>query len=226
MEAILGPVPVAGTDFQPFMCWANEAWLGGESPLPLKWFCASAEKKSCFSSEQREQPEQPAWLQSLVSCSVSGRTPTEGCSLVVVGFNLFVWNHEFVSQSVCFLVMNEVFGDGWGFWWWMRFHMVQCILLHLLFCWRRLCFLKHWQCLPVANGRPWGCSCHSSGSGHFGCSGCSGRSIGKPQFFNQLKRKITLKAKKIPLPIMLHLLNVVKERLEICTHHGYWAAHR
>ena len=44
--------------------------------------------------------------------------------------------------------------------------------------------------------------------------------------FSQLKCKITLKAKKIPHPTMLHLLNAVKERQEICAHYGYSAVHR
>ena len=41
-----------------------------------------------------------------------------------------------------------------------------------------------------------------------------------------LKRRITLKARQIPLPVILRLFNTIKDRLATSARDGYWAVHR
>lgn len=44
--------------------------------------------------------------------------------------------------------------------------------------------------------------------------------------FTALKRRIRLKARELPLPVILRLFNTIKERLAACARDGYWSVHR
>ena len=48
----------------------------------------------------------------------------------------------------------------------------------------------------------------------------------EPEDFAQLKRRITAKARQIPLDVTLKLFRTVRERIQKCAEKGYLAVHR